>query len=85
MSNTSVNRIKDMIGTVPLYFPDIQSRSPVLMTFSYHIIIDANNQIILGTFTISIFLHKMWVNLITNLPSSEIEVWTEYTGAPCGG
>lgn len=38
-----------MIGTVPLYFPDIQSRSPVLMTFSYiiilyyHIITDANN------------------------------------------
>lgn len=84
MSNTSVNRIKDMIDTVPLYFPDIQSRSPVLMTFSYHIIIDANNQIILGTFTISIFLHKIF-NLITNLPSSEIEVWTEYTGAPCGG
>lgn len=43
MSNTSVYRIKDMIGTVPLYFPDIQSRSPVLMTFSYHIITDANN------------------------------------------
>lgn len=73
-----------MIGTVPLYFPDIQSRSPVLMTFSYHIIIDANNQIILGTFIINIFLHKIF-NLITNLPSSEIEVWTEYTGAPCGG
>lgn len=84
MSNTSVNRIKDMIGTVPLYFPDIQSRSPVLMTFSYHIIIDANNQIILGTFIINIFLHKIF-NLITYLPSSEIEVWTEYTGAPCGG
>lgn len=73
-----------MIDTVPLYFPDIQSRSPVLMTFSYHIIIDANNQIILGTFIINIFLHKMF-NLITYLPSSEIEVWTEYTGAPCGG
>lgn len=73
-----------MIGTVPLYFPDIQSRSPVLMTFSYHIIIDANNQIILGTFITNIFLHKIF-NLITNLPSSEIEVWTEYTGAPCGG
>lgn len=73
-----------MIGTVPLYFPDIQSRSPVLMTFSYHIIIDANNQIILGTFIINIFLHKIF-NLITYLPSSEIEVWTEYTGAPCGG
>lgn len=43
MSNTSVNRIKDMIDTVPLYFPDIQSRSPVLMTISYHIITDANN------------------------------------------
>lgn len=84
MSNTSVNRIKDMIDTVPLYFPDIQSRSPVLMTFSYHIIIDANNQIILGTFIINIFLHKIF-NLITYLPSSEIEVWTEYTGAPCGG
>lgn len=73
-----------MIGTVPLYFPDIQSRSPVLMTFSYHIIIDANNQIILGTFITNIFLHKIF-NLITYLPSSEIEVWTEYTGAPCGG
>lgn len=73
-----------MIDTVPLYFPDIQSRSPVLMTFSYHIIIDANNQIILGTFITNIFLHEIF-NLITNLPSSEIEVWTEYTGAPCGG
>lgn len=54
------------------------------MTFSYHIIIDANNQIILGTFITNIFLHKIF-NLITYLPSSEIEVWTEYTGAPCGG
>lgn len=70
MSNTSVNGIKDMIGTVPLYFPYIQVRNlpVVLITFSYHINTDANDLIILGTCTTSIFVHKMWVNLIITFP-----------------
>lgn len=67
MSNTSVNGIKDMIGTVPLYFPYIQVRNLVLITFS-QINTDANDLIILGTCTTSIFVHKMWVNLITTFP-----------------
>lgn len=74
-----------MIGTVSLYFSYIQLQNLVLTTFSSHINTDANDLIILGICSTSIFLHKMWVNLITNLPSSEIDVWTEYTGAPCRG
>lgn len=73
-----------MIGTVSRYFSYIQLQNLVLTTFSSHINTDAND-LILGTCSTSIFLHKMWVNLITNLPSSEIDVWTEYTGAPCRG
>lgn len=74
-----------MIGTVSRYFSYIQLQNLVLTTFSSHINTDANDLIILGTCSTSIFLHKMWVNLITNLPSSEIDVRTEYTGAPCRG
>lgn len=74
-----------MIGTVSRYFSYIQLQNLVMITLSSHINTDAKDLIILGTCSTSIFLHKMWVNLITNLPSSEIDVWTEYTGAPCRG
>lgn len=55
------------------------------MIFSYYIIIEVNNKIILGIFIISIFLYKMWVNFIINFFFLEIEVWIEYTGVFCGG